>query len=318
LNRADQPEPVRQEKVGVPANQRSIPLAPMRLGGILLVLLVVASIGIYAAILIPAFAGILPTGQNVTGAVIWTSILFYVLFRRSGAKGWMGAMAGFGVGFLVLVAAHVVAKAKQNDPDYILTHNPGYLAIQKYDPAEFRRIKTELEALAKEPNTTQQVVLAKLAPMLMAVVQKALTQTTDEAVVQLARSKLTSLEEIANESADDCSAVVSGKVNPDSLSRIVAYSSEQSRKANSEAMVRVIETAVGRPRQSSNGEARYARLIAQVEAKMRALGLTTEYVFSDAPGHTPKERCAAGIQIFREALNLKEPDRAFLLRMLLM
>jgi len=318
LNRADEPKPERQDKADAPTNQRSAPLAPVRLGGIVLVLLVAATIGIYAAILIPAFEGIRAGGPNVSGAVIWTCILFYVLFRRFGKNGWMGAIAGFGVGFLVLVAADVVARAKQNEPAYILSHNPEYLAIQKYDPDEFQRIKTELEALSREPNATKQLVLAKLAPMLVAVVQKALTQTTDEAIVQFARSKLTSLEEVANGSFDDCAAVISGKVNPDSLSRIVAYSTEQSRKANSEAMVRLIEGAASKPRQPSSDEARYGRLIAQVEVKLKTRGLSTEHVFSDAPDITPKERCAAGIQIFREALNLKEPDRAFLLRMLLM
>ncbi len=284
---------------------------------LLFVLLVVGTIGIYAAILIPAFAGILPGGQSVSGAVISTSIIFYILFRRSRKKGWAGAIVGFGVGFFVLVAAHVLARAKQNEPDYILTHNPAYVAIQKYDSDEFRRIKTQVEALAKQPNATHQVVLAKLSPMLMAVAQKALTQTTDEAVIQLARSKLTSLEEVANGSAEDCAAVISGKVNPDSLSRIVAHSSEQSRRANSDAIVRVIESAAGRPQQPSIDTARYARLIAQIEVKLKALGLSTEYMLSDAAGHTAKERCAAGIQIFREALNLKDPDRAFVLRMLL-
>ncbi len=317
LNGEDVPRPEHQEKLAPPTNQRSASLGPMRFGGMLFVLLAVALIGVYAAILIPALEGIRPGGQNVTSAVIWTSILFYVLFRRSGRKAWMGAIAGFGVSFFVLVAAHVVAKTKQNDPDYILAHYPEYLAIQKYDPVEFRRFKTELAAVAKEPNATQQAVLAKLAPMLMAVVQKALTQTTDEAVILFARSKLTSLEEIANRSADDCSGVISGKANPDLLSRIVGYSSEQSRKANSEAIIRVMESAAGRARQASTNEARFARLIAQVEVRLKSLGLSTLYVFSDAPGHTAKERCAAGIQIYREALNLKEPDRAFVLRMFL-
>jgi len=320
LERTSELAPRPEVKSSAPTGQRSSRLwsVSKNFKIFLFVLLCIALIGMYAAMLLPALVGEKLRTQEAMGIVFWTSLFFYVLFRRFGNKGWMGAIAGFGVGFLVLVAADVVARAKQNEPAYILSHNPEYLAIQKYDSDEFHRIKTELEALSSEPNATKQLVLAKLTPMLMAVVQKALTQTTDEAIVQFARSKLTSLEEVANGSVDDCAAVISGKVNPDSLSRIVAYSTQQSRKANSEAMVRLIEGAAGKPRQPSSDEARYGRLIAQVEAKLKTRGLSTEHVFSDASDITPKERCAAGLQIFREALNLSDPDRAFMLRMLMM
>ncbi|MGH9427030.1 MAG: hypothetical protein ACRD2L_12100, partial [Terriglobia bacterium] len=188
---------------------------------------------------------------------------------------------------------------------------------KKYDPAEFQRIRTELEALTKDRNTTEEIVFAKLTPILLSVVQKAMTQTSDDAVVQWARAKLAYLEEVATANADDCYLVISGKADAAFHSRLLGYMSPQSMNANKEASIRVIEGAAGRPRQPLNDEARYARLIAQLETKLKAVGLTTNSVFYDTPGYTSKERCAAGIQIFREALNLKEPDRAFVLRMLL-
>src|SRR5216684_5762932 len=204
LNKANKDESEHQEEVYATTNQKSVPLEPTRFGGIILILLVVASVGIYAGALIPAFAGIRPSSQGVAaGFIAWNAILFYILFRRNNKKGWVGAIAGFVFGFVVLVTAEVIAKTKQNDPGYILSHSPAYLAIQKYDPAMFQHMKTEMEALAKQPDVTQQVVLSKLEPMLIETLQKALTQTTDEAIVQFARRKVATLEKVANVSKND-------------------------------------------------------------------------------------------------------------------
>lgn len=319
LNIANKDESEHQARIFAPKNQRSVPLEPTRFGEILLVLLVVASIGIYAAALIPAFAGIRPSSQgNIVGPFLgWNAILFYNLFRRKNKKGWNGAIAGFVLGFVVLVTAEVVAKIKQNDPSYILSHSPEFIAIQKYDPAMFQRMKTEMEDLAKKPDTTQQVLLSKLAPMMTETLQKALTQTTDEAIVQLARRKVATLEKVANVSENDCSAIFSKQVNPDIEARLVTYIPEQDQKEISIATVSVIENAAGRPQQSLNDSARLDRLMAPIELKMHASGLSIKYLISDTPELTPKKRCDSGIHLFHEALNLNDPDRAYLLRMLL-
>lgn len=325
LNKANKDEPEHQEKVFVPKHQKSVPLEPTRFGEILLVLFVIALIGIYASVFIPAFAGFRPSsiegyrsGQSgIAGFVIGHAILFYILFRRKNKKGWVGAIAGIVFGLVVLGIADGIAQVKQHGTDYILRHSPEYLAIQKYDPAMFQRMKTELEALAKKPDTTQQVVLSKLVPMMFETFQKALTQTTDEAIVQFARIKVANLEKVANVSENDCFAIFSEQVNPGKYANLLTYIPEQDQKESRIAVASVIENAIGRPQQSLNDSARLDRLMAPIEVKMHASGLSIKYLISDTPELTPKKRCDSGIHLFREALNLNDPDRAYLLRMLL-
>jgi uncharacterized protein (DUF983 family) len=84
-----------------------------RLYGVFIVILIVGLISGFAAMLIPAFEGIRPSGNQVAWTEILASLLFYVLFRRSGNRGWQGATLGFVIGFLLLVAVNVIVEAKQ-------------------------------------------------------------------------------------------------------------------------------------------------------------------------------------------------------------
>jgi hypothetical protein len=107
------------------STQKSAPTKPLRISGIIFILLFVVSLGIYLAAIIPAFAGNRPSSQGVaTGFITWNVILFYILFRWKNKKGWVGGIAGFVFGFGVLVAAEVVAINKQNNPSYTLSHSP--------------------------------------------------------------------------------------------------------------------------------------------------------------------------------------------------
>ena len=153
--------------------------------------------------------------------------------------------------------------------------------------------------------------------MLIEPLQKALTQTTDEAIVQFARRKVVALGKVANVSKDDCSAIFSGKVNSDIQARLTTYISEQDQKEINIAVASVIENAAGRPQQLLNDLARLDRLMAPIEVKMHASGLSIKYLISEPQGLTSKKRCDSGIHLFREALSLNDPDRAYLLRMLL-
>ncbi len=327
LNEENKIEPENQEKVLVPTKSNSAPapapLKPNRFGGILLVLFVIALIGIYAAILIPAFAGIRPSSQGassqggINGFVFGNAILFYILFRRKNKKGWVGAIAGMVFGLVVLGIADGIAQVKQHGTDFLLSHSPEYLAVQKFDPAMFQNMKSELETLAKKPDTTQQVILSKLAPLMNETILKALSKTTDDATVQFARIKVANLEKVANLNENDCSAIFSKQITPEIQARIITYIPDQNQKEISIAIVNVIESAAGRPQQSLNDSARLDRLMAPIEVKMHASGLSIKYLISDTPDLTPKKRCESGIHLFREALNLNDPDRAYLLRMLL-
>ena len=66
----------------------------------------VALIGTYAAMFIPAFAGLSINPQTGPSSMIWSSLFFYLWWKRRGRKGWHGAILGsvFGIFIFVLAA----------------------------------------------------------------------------------------------------------------------------------------------------------------------------------------------------------------------
>lgn len=65
-------------------------------------------VGTYVATFIPAFAGQKPESAAFNGCVLWTTCFFWLWWKRQGRKGWHGGLIGFGVGFMVGVAAQVI------------------------------------------------------------------------------------------------------------------------------------------------------------------------------------------------------------------
>ena len=61
-------------------------------------------------------------------------------------------------------------------------------------------------------------------------------------------------------------------------------------------------------------EKRFNTLIAQLDAKLKSTYGTSAYYFADDSENLPSAvRCKAGLLLFREALNLPEKDRSFML-----
>lgn len=317
LNSVAKSKPEHQGKVSVPTGQKSMPAKLTRFSRITFILIILFTAGIYAGVLIPAFEGVKPTKDEGIGFVIWNTVLFYTIFKRKNGKGSVGVFTGLVTSFVIMVVAQFIALTMQNKPDYILRQSPEFIAIQKYDPTTFQQMKTEMESLSQKPGITIQDVIAKLEPMIAGPFQKALTETTDEAIVRFARRKLVNLEIVGNVSVEDCSTIISGVENYDSQARIIKYFSDQDQKKNHIAIADVIENAVGKPQQSVSDLARLKQLTSPIESKMQKVGLSISYLFADAQNATPKMRCDSDIFLYREALSLKDPDRAFVLRMML-
>jgi hypothetical protein len=74
-----------------------------------LYILALAIVGSYAAAFIPAFAGQKLTPVAGNGILLWTALLFYVVWKRRGRKGWHGTLIGLGAGFVVLVLASYIS-----------------------------------------------------------------------------------------------------------------------------------------------------------------------------------------------------------------
>jgi hypothetical protein len=152
--------------------------------------------------------------------------------------------------------------------------------------------------------------------MLMAVAGKAITQTSDDALIQFARWKISQLQEVGRASPKDCYAVLSGESDIGLAARIMAYASEKTKQESQRVTAFVIQQA-NKSRQFDTDKVRFGRLIARIEARLKASGLSINFLTPDTRGLTARERCNAGIQFYTEALNLQEPDRSFMLRNLL-
>lgn len=76
---------------------------------LVLVLLGLALVGTYAAMFIPALAGQPVNPQTGPGALLWTSVFFYVYWKRRGGPGWRGAVLGAFIGLCVFILAAFVS-----------------------------------------------------------------------------------------------------------------------------------------------------------------------------------------------------------------
>lgn len=86
-----------------------------------LAILLVGLIGIYAADLIPAFAGQDFNPQSSLGAFVWTPVFCALLWKRYSRNGWIGALVGLAVAFAFsFVAGFVRSYVQHGSIDYQL------------------------------------------------------------------------------------------------------------------------------------------------------------------------------------------------------
>ena len=74
-----------------------------------LVLIILVLVGTYSALFIPAFSGQAPNAQLGYGAMFWSGVGFYYLWKRRGRRGWVGAILGAVIGVVVFTAAAFVS-----------------------------------------------------------------------------------------------------------------------------------------------------------------------------------------------------------------
>ena len=85
------------------------PVANEKPGSFGFFFLVVAMVGAYSALFIPALAGVPVNPQFGTASMFWNGLFFYSLWGRRGRSGWKGAMIGVLVGIVAFGAAGFVS-----------------------------------------------------------------------------------------------------------------------------------------------------------------------------------------------------------------
>jgi hypothetical protein len=138
-----------------------------------IVLVAIALIGTYAAVLIPAAAGRPPDPYGLPGMIFWTGLLLFLIWKRMGRSPWQGAVIGGLVAFAVGVGVGNVAR--QNAPAVVSqTDDEVLAALEHFDPEAakgVRRIWAD-QALAQR----------RLEPLMASAIRTA----SDEAILQLA------------------------------------------------------------------------------------------------------------------------------------
>jgi hypothetical protein len=81
-----------------------------------IVIVGIGLVGIFAAILIPAFTGQKPTTNPPVGlyVMLWTGLFFYLMWKQQDKKSWQGTLIGLGVGFFVYTGAIMVASSNRS------------------------------------------------------------------------------------------------------------------------------------------------------------------------------------------------------------
>lgn len=75
-----------------------------------LVLIILVLVGTYSALFIPVFSGgQASNAQFGYGAMFWSGVGFYFLWKRWGRRGWVGAILGAAIGVVVFAAAAFVS-----------------------------------------------------------------------------------------------------------------------------------------------------------------------------------------------------------------
>lgn len=96
----------------LPDKKVEAPVVPAitKIPGMLFWVYVVAvmSLGVYAAMFIPAMSGRAISRGSSQSAMIITSLLFFLSWRRLGRKGWHGALLGAVVGLALSFVAHAI------------------------------------------------------------------------------------------------------------------------------------------------------------------------------------------------------------------
>lgn len=160
-----------------------------------LVLVVIAMIGTYAAVLMPALTGSRSDATGMLGCVFWTGLFFFLIWKRSERTPWIGAAIGAVLGLAFVFITDVLAlRSTSLELDGVV-----FSAVDAFDPAAgaaLRQIRSN-EALVKQ----------QLQPLLALAVQTA----SDDAVLEFSDAQRALFEPSTPAGLNRCAAAASGR-----------------------------------------------------------------------------------------------------------
>lgn len=300
------------------------PFAPTRWQIPISIVLVFVLASTYGLILIDALDGDFHTtvkGRNVGGMIVWGGLTFWYVWKSLNRRAWIGALLGVGISLLVVfLGAGISGYVKGRHAD-ILDQVPQLAALKKNFPEVAEQVRQELRAASKDKGHNPQELAAKVQARFLPVVSAALKTTSDAAMLQYAKAKIQQFQEVADSNASDCLSLMSGRLEkapPATQARIMASISKETTKALQDAFVKILNDAdAHRNAPPASDQKRFNALYEQLDVKLKSAYGTSAYYFGDDSLNKRADvRCKAGLFLFKEALNLAEKDRSFMLRAL--
>jgi len=295
--------------------------APPRRGSQTARYVLIALIGLsLLGLILGALEGSRPSSQAMGGMFIWYPVLFGLLWRNLGKRGWIGALVGLAAAFGVSFAIGFIEAS--TNPIHALARDPNFAAIRRFDPQAFDKLaQAYVDATRSGRRPTQQELAVLAWTHMGALVDRAVPRASDAAVESMVVARLRVYEEVAAKDRELCFYMLVG--DQDSVEKIVsALSSLVSPATLNEATAAVrrllVDAAEGTGAKTPYDDARYSAALRPVDMRLEsAYGISSRVFFDDSMQRTAGERCTAGLLLLSEALKLDGQEKAVLLRGLL-
>ena len=262
-----------------------------RISTIWLILVGIAIVGTYAAVLIPALAGKETDSTGILGCLLWTGLFFFLLWKRSDRTPWIGAVIGVAIGFAVTVGSHVIVRVSNTSQ----LEDELFSAIDRLDPAAaatLRSIRSDKRALQQQ-----------LQPLLA----RAIQTTSDGALLGLVDAQQMMFDPSKPSGLSRCVAAATGTVP--STVRAVSKADEE---AVTQAMIGVFQAADLQRAPAEFDMAQIQQILAQAQRDA-----DPTHVLQD-PGRfrslSEQEQCTTYQRVMRSLRSLPSADAAMIFR----
>ncbi len=316
------PEPVKELKPeAIPPSK---PNAPTKRQIAISICLAIFLALMYWVIVMQALEGMFHTSlktQNLGGIIFWTALSFWYSWKSLGRRGWIGALIGAFVSVLIIVCMTGISGYVKGQRADILDQVPQFAALKKNFPAVATQVREELKGLSSDTSENRQKLVAMIQTRVLPIVAVALKTTSDAAIIEYANAKIRQFEEVSAANSSDCVSLMTGQLasaSPATITRVMGSISKETTEALQSAIIKVLNEAdAHRNSPPVADEKRSSALFDRLDAKLKSVHGTSAYYFSDDSLNRPADvRCKAGLLLFKEAVNLPEMDRPFMLRAL--
>lgn len=163
------------------------PFAPSKQQRVIPVILAILLLGQYAMAFDIALTLGKPVAANDIGSFLLTGgLVFWYLWKCLERRGWIGALCGIAVSFLVLVLCSAFAGNVRGQRSDVLDQVPQFAALKENLPEVAEQLRTGLRAVSTDTTENHKRLLAVIRARVGSVVSAAMKTTSHAAIDQYA------------------------------------------------------------------------------------------------------------------------------------